>query len=332
MKRLRNVWSLVGAAALVMAAGACGSNASGPLDASPVRGATIQGTVESSGSATGQAGVASLSGPGSGLTVSVAGTSLSTTTDSGGRFTLAGVPDGTATLRFTGAGVDARLQVSGLADGQVLTLSVQVSGTQAVLAPTAGPTPSPNPGPNPSPTPSPNPTPSPTPSPAPTPSPSPGGEDNVEFRGTIQSVSAPNLTVAGRLVRTNGSTRILDRNNNPVGFSALSAGQTVEVEGNAQSDGSVLAFKIKMEDGAGDDPGDDNGGGDIEFRGAIQSISAPNLTVAGRLVRTSASTEILDDRNNPISFSSLRAGMIVEVEGHAQSDGSVAAKKVKMED
>jgi hypothetical protein len=84
--------------------------------------------------------------------------------------------------------------------------------------------------------------------------------------------------------------------------------------------------------GHGNEPGDDNGGQDVEFRGAIQSISAPNLTVAGRLVRTDGSTRILDDRNNPISFSSLRAGMTVEVEGHAQSDRSVAAKKVKIED
>ena len=83
--------------------------------------------------------------------------------------------------------------------------------------------------------------------------------------------------------------------------------------------------------GHGNEPGDDNGAQDVEFRGAIQSISAPNLTVAGQLVRTDGSTRILDDRNNPISFASLRAGMTVEVEGHAQG-GSVLAKKIKIED
>jgi Domain of unknown function (DUF5666) len=158
MNRLRSVGSVLGAAALVMAAGACGSGTSGPLDATAVDGG--QGT-----------------------------------------------------------------------------------GTQANLRP------------------SPSPSPSATPSPAPTPSPSPGGEDNAELRGTIQSVSAPNFTVNGRLIRTNASTRFLDRNNNATGFGALSAGQPVEVEGNAQADGSVLAFKVKLEDEVGDDnPGDDNGG------------------------------------------------------------------------
>ena len=162
MKRLRNVGSMLGAAALVMAAGACGSGTSGPLDATAVDG--------------GQA-------------------------------------------------------------------------TQANLRP------------SPSPSPSATPSPAPTPSPGPTPSPSPGGEDNAELRGTIQSVSAPNFTVSGRLIRTNASTRFLDRNNNATGFGALSAGQPVEVEGNAQADGSVLAFKVKLEDEVGnDDPGDDNGG------------------------------------------------------------------------
>jgi hypothetical protein len=70
----------------------------------------------------------------------------------------------------------------------------------------------------------------------------------------------------------------------------------------------------------------------VEFRGTIESVDAPELTVSGRRVRTSASTRILDDRNNPISLANLRAGLFVEVEGHARGDGSVAARKVKIED
>jgi Domain of unknown function (DUF5666) len=156
MKRLSSVGSVLGAAALVMAAGACGSGVSGPLDAS------------SSGGAQG-------------------------------------------------------------------------SGTQANVLPT----------------------PSPSATPSPSTSPSPGAEDNVELRGTIQSVSAPNFTVNGRLIRTNGGTRFLDRNNGATSFGALGAGQPVEVEGNGLSDGSVLAFKVKLEDEVGDDnPGDDHGGDD----------------------------------------------------------------------
>ena len=163
--RLSSVGSVLGAAALVMAAGACGSGTSGPLDATSVDG--------------GQGG-----------------------------------------------------------------------GTQASVRP--------------SPSPSPSATPSPSPSTRPSPSPSPGGEDDAELRGTIQSISAPNFSVNGRLVRTNGSTRFLDRNNNATTFGALGVGQPVEVEGNAQGDGSVLAFKVKLEDDDGDDDrgGDDNGGDD----------------------------------------------------------------------
>ena len=157
MKRLRSVGTVLGAAALVMAAGACGSNVSGPSDA---------------------------------------------TANEGG----------------------------------------QGGGTQASVRP------------------SPAPSASPTPQPSPSASPSPG-EDDAELRGTIQSISAPNFTVGGRLIRTSGSTRFLDRNNNPTGFGALTVGQPVEVEGSTQRDGSVLAFKVKMEDDANDDNGgDDNGG------------------------------------------------------------------------
>jgi hypothetical protein len=51
--------------------------------------------------------------------------------------------------------VDAQVQVSGLAAGQVTTINVQVSGTQAVLAPAPAATPSPSPPPFPHPPPRP---------------------------------------------------------------------------------------------------------------------------------------------------------------------------------
>ena len=99
MKRSRTVWSVLGAAALVMVAGACGSSVSGPTETASALGATIQGTVQA---------------PRTAINVSVTGTALSTTTDSAGRFTLSDVPAGSATLRFTGGGVDAQLQLTGL--------------------------------------------------------------------------------------------------------------------------------------------------------------------------------------------------------------------------
>jgi hypothetical protein len=249
----------------------------------PAGGATIAGTVLGGGTASGGIGASSVSG----LRVSVSGTGLQTTTDGSGRFTLGGVPSGRVELRFEGGGVDARLEVEGLQSGQTLTLTVRVSGSSAskvddngsevelrgkvdsvgsdslvvsgrtirvdastrvldqrnLPIPLAGVkagdlvevegTAQPD-----------------------------GSllaskvkleddqdevEQEVEFRGAITSLGP--LTVAGRVVKTDGSTRYLGRKNEPVAAGdVLKLGNTVEVEGVEQADKSVLAKKIKLED------------------------------------------------------------------------------------
>lgn len=291
--------SLIVAAAVTIVTAGCGSGSQSPL--APTQGAVIEGTLFTTNASLGSSST-------QGIRVSVVNMPLVTTSDAAGRFTLDGLPPGSAVLQFQGQGVDARLEVPGLRDGQVLTIGVQVSGSQAVLTSS---------GPNPAPTPRPSPTPSPS-----------GGE--VEFRGTIASVNAPNLVVAGRLVRTSGSTSIQDSGKS-VPFSSLRAGQLVEVEGTAQADGSVLARQIHIEDDGNDDGNDDNGM-QLKFTGAIQSIAPPSLKVAGRTVVTNGSTQVLDHQNNPIPLGALQVGQTVEVEGTQQANGSVLAKKVKLED
>jgi hypothetical protein len=269
-----------------------------------------------------------------GIRVSVVGANLFTQTDGSGSFTLAGVPSGDSRLRFEGAGIDAQLDVSGLRDGQVLTLNVRVSGSQAVVVS----------GPSPSATPSPAPEDNPRPSPSASPSP----EDNADFRGRIESIGAGSLVVAGRTVIVNGDTRIR-RSGQAFPISSLQVGQLVEVEGSAQANGSVVARKISVEDEGdnqngnnGNEGNDDNGnhgnngnddnGAQAEFRGAIQSLAPPNLQVAGRPVTTDGRTRILDDRNQSISLGDLRVGQTVEVEGQVQANGRVLASKIKAEE
>jgi hypothetical protein len=227
---------------------ACGSRSSSltepGLPSTP--GATVQGTVNAGASAS------SLSTPShstaAAIRVTVVGTSLATATDASGRFLLAGIPSGRADLRFEGPGVDARLELSGLVDGQVLTITVQVSGATARVV--SEPSPSPSPSPRSS------------PSPRPSPTPAPGSE--VEFSGRVESITPPSLIVAGRTVRTDAGTRI-KRDDQTIGLTDLRVGEVVEVEGTRQADGVVLAQKIKVDDANGDDNDDndnedDNGG------------------------------------------------------------------------
>jgi hypothetical protein len=276
---------------LLAAAGGGGSSATGP-DALPAASASIEGTVETA-----------TAGPVAALNVSVVGTSLVTSTDGAGHFVLRGVPVGQVTLRLEGPGIDARVDLSGLGAGQTISVSISVSGSQASARPAGSPSPGASPSPNPSPSPSPS--------------------DEVALRGRIDSISGSSLQVTGRTVVADGRTRIR-RSGQAIPFSDLKVGQTVEVEGQPQPNGSVLAKSITLED---DSPNE----AEVRFVGAIQSISGSNLQVAGRTVVTDGSTRVTR-RGDPIAFSSLKVGNKVEVEGTQRADSSVLAKKISLED
>jgi hypothetical protein len=64
--------------------------------------------------------------------------------------------------------------------------------------------------------------------------------------GSITSTSP--LIVAGRTVMTDSSTRLLDRQNNPITMGAFKPGDKVEVEGSSLPGNNVLAKKIKRQD------------------------------------------------------------------------------------
>ena len=281
---------------LSLLAAACGSGTSSPVGPTPTsspaaRGATVQGTVESGFGTSSVGSVVHASSPAVGIRVSVTGTALSTTTDASGHFVLAGVPGTKAELHFEASGVDARLEVSGLAEDRSVTINVHVSGSQALLAE----------------------------------SDDKGTESTV--RGAIQSIAGSILQVAGRRVITDGSTQFLGRSNTPTSLRDFRVGDTVEVEGAAQADGSVYARKVKHEDGNENEHPPEN---EVAFTGAIQSLNP--FVVAGRTVVTDGNTRILDKNNSRIPFSALQVGQKVEVEGTGQANGSVLATKVKIDD
>jgi hypothetical protein len=136
--------------------------------------------------------------------------------------------------------------------------------------------------------------------------------------------------VGGRTVRVDASTRLLDRSNRPIALSGFKAGDLVEAEGYPQTDGSLLANMVKLEDE------DDAGGGgeagqDVQLTGSVSSVSP--VIVAGRTVKTDGSTRYLGRRNEALTFAEVvKLGNRVEVEGHTQPDNSVLAKKIKLED
>ncbi len=147
----------------------CGSdpNATPSQPSGASNGVTIRGTVN--GGTASSSDVSAQSGSsGSGLRVTVVGTNLSTTTNGRGEFIIVGAPSGRIVLRFQGPGIDAHLELTGLVDGQTITISVQVSANRAEIG---------------------------------------GLEISVVFEGSVLVILPPTLVVNARLVRTDSRTR-----------------------------------------------------------------------------------------------------------------------------
>ena len=143
-------------------------------------------------------------------------------------------------------------------------------------------------------------------------------EGEVEFRGPIVALPAdPGLNgdwvVGNYTVTVNLTTTVIPSR------TAAVIGAIAEVNAQRQSDGSLLAGKIKIED-------QQEFENEVEFKGTISDLTGTNpytMTVANHTVKTDAQTEI---------SGTLVNGALVEVKGALQSDGSVLASRIKVED
>lgn len=117
------------------------------------------------------------------------------------------------------------------------------------------------------------------------------------------------LTVNGKLVRTTATTDF-----SAVACLLLKVGDVVEVQGEAQADGSISARVISRPVST--------------ISGSVSSMSGTcpllTFTVNGKVVRTTATTEY-----SGTLCLTLKAGDVVEVQGRAQADGSITATLVR---
>ena len=98
-----------------------------------------------------------------------------------------------------------------------------------------------------------------TPTPTPTPTATADPTPEVEIKGVVESVGDGTFVVGGVTVVVTTDTRLDDFGGQP-----LAAGQRVEVHGVMQSDGSILATSVELddEDAVDDDANDDDHNGD----------------------------------------------------------------------
>lgn len=150
------------------------------------------------------------------------------------------------------------------------------------------------------------------------------GSNDSRFIGKIEEL--PSTTgrigdwkVSGRVVHVAQATKIIQDDG------TVAIGVTVKVEGLTLADGSLNATQIEVKSPAGEN--EDN---HIEFRGTVETL--PGTTgqigdwkVSGLTVHVTATTKIKQE------FGPVAVKSIVEVEGNRQTDKSVNASEIEVE-
>jgi hypothetical protein len=308
---------------VTLAAVGCGGSSSvtGPDEAPGVAlgAAVVQGTVVGGSFAAPSGDVFALS-DGSRLTVTVEGTSLTTTVDEEGEFILTQVPAGTITLIFEGPGVAARLTVSGLVDGQVLSLECQVTGSSVEVTTPAHTTPA----------------------------------KKTKITGVLEAKNGNQLVVGGHQVDAS-EVRKVWRGGSRTELEYVDVGEKVKVWGTLRGDGVLVAEEIKalsngkadwvvlegrvtsVVSSAGDihaNPNSGSGSCGTASAGGVHanpnSSSCPTLYVDGVKVKTNGSTKFQTANGGALAPESIRVGQHAYVEGWQEPGKPIVAAKVRI--
>ena len=281
---------------------ACGGNASlspvGPSSASA--GASISGIVRGSAvtptplRTLGEETFGTLDAR-SGVTISVVGTGISTNADNQGQFTLNDVPSGTVALNFSAPGSNATATLQGVGPGDRVQIAVTVNGNNAHI--------------------------------------DSEHHNNGEIAARITSIDGGNKSFqAGNwTIKTTDST-VIRHGSKTVRFSDLNVGDHVQVRGTR--DGSTItATEIKVEQGgreADNDDNDDDHQADVEGKVSGLSNSCPGISFTIGNTKVTADQNTTYDRRS--SCNAIKNDVNVEVEGTKQSDGSVLARRISIDD
>ncbi len=148
----------------------------------------------------------------------------------------------------------------------------------------------------------------------------PGNE--IEFTAQIETIVGTDVTINGITFATDTNTVFLDNNRMPVTIAVLSVGMWVEVKGSKKQDGTYYASRIQIEDFVRTE---------IEIKGNITDLTATYLVVNGITFSVDSTTQVLDHLNNPIEYSALQVGQLVEVKGEKTGTLSAKALRIKLE-
>ncbi len=124
--------------------------------------------------------------------------------------------------------------------------------------------------------------------------------DEVEFRGSINSLSFSAIIVGNLVVRVNSTTIYLDHNEQPIAITDLHLGMVVEVKALRQNDGSLLAVRVKVEQR-------------LALSGVITEVAGNTVSIQGLSQQLVATSSLFDELNRPTTAQALRANQRVQL-------------------
>src|SRR6266849_3806192 len=218
------------------------------------------------GSISGESGSieGTVAGSAQALTVAVPGTSKSTTTDATGAFVLTDVAAGTGELHVSGGSDDATVQFEPLSSSEHRSMSITVSGRSGQVD---------------------------------------ESHTSTAFAGQVSAVNPPDLTVAGRTVKTDANTKIT-RGDAAIGVAGIKVGEMAAVQGALQTDGSM------------------------HFQGKVTALGDRSITVNDHAIAVDEHTQF-GGAGDPHSLADLQVGDLVDVEVVKAADGSPLAKAIR---
>ena len=234
----------------------------------------------------------------SGVTISIVGTGISTNADNQGQFALDNVPSGTVVLNFSAPGANATATLQGVGPNDRVQITVTVNGNNAHI--------------------------------------DSEHHNNGEISTNISSIDNGNKSFqAGNWTVKTTSSTVIRHGSKTVQFSDLKVGDHVQVRGTR--DGStVTATEIKVEQGGqGGDANDDEDndeGHEAEVGGKVSGLSnsCPGITFTVGNTRVAANQNTTYSKG--ASCGAIKNDLKVEVEGNKQSDGSVLALRISIDD
>ena len=153
-----------------------------------------------------------------------------------------------------------------------------------------------------------------------------GNENEVELTGYVTAVGTNSFVINGVVFYVDSNTEYRGRNRNTFSFEQIVVGILLEVKANLQTNGDLLAIRVKTEDDH------NNHHDELEITRIIENLTANSLTVAQKEFFVNDQTVVLDENRIPILFSDLNVGDRVEVKAYRQPYSSYLAVRIKLED